>query len=175
MPSSRPLTVDVFALARDRALLEGRFPLVALPRLAASLVSTDGELDYAIRGQVDDLSRPGAAMRLRARLLLQCQRCNGPLELALARDATFRFVGSEEELDALPVEDDETDVIVGSRSMDVLTWVEDEAILSLPIVPRHDVCPVPPPAGGSDAGGEGAPRKNPFASLAALKRAKPDA
>ena len=49
----------------------------------------------------------------------------------LRRDVHFRFVGSDEELAAIPIVDDEVEVIVGSRSMAVAPWIEDEAILSL--------------------------------------------
>jgi uncharacterized protein len=170
----RPVTVDVYALARDRGALEGAFPLAELTRLAASLVSTDGALDYTLRGEVDERGRPCVAMHLQARLLLPCQRCNAPLDFHLSRDAAFRFVGSEAELEALPVEEDETDVVVGSRTMAVMPWVEDEAILSLPIVPRHDVCPVAVPLADPDSAAA-EPRENPFAVLAGLKRGKPDA
>ena len=59
------------------------------------------------------------------------------------RTTRFRFVATEEELNALPIEDDEIEMIVGSRSMSVYDWIEDEAILSLPLVPRHDECSAP--------------------------------
>ena len=77
------------------------------------------------------------------RLQLICQRCNAPLDFELDRTTRFRFVATEEELNALPIEDDEIEVIVGSRSMSVHDWVEDEAILSLPLVPRHGECSAP--------------------------------
>ena len=38
-------------------------------------------------------------------------------------------------------EDENIDVIVGSTTMDLLMLVEDEALLSLPLSPRHEVCP----------------------------------
>ncbi len=77
---------------------------------------------------------------LKGRLQLICQRCNAPLDFDLDRTTRFRFVANEEELNALPIEDDEIETIVGSGSMSVHDWIEDEAILSLPLVPRHDEC-----------------------------------
>jgi len=32
-------------------------------------------------------------------------------------------------------------VIVGSRTMNAFDLIEDEALLALPQVPKHDVCP----------------------------------
>jgi uncharacterized protein len=68
------------------------------------------------------------------------------------------------ELDA----ESEDDVLVSSAHFDLLALVEDELLLALPIVPRHDACPAPLPAPSDDLSEE--PRANPFAALAALKR-----
>jgi uncharacterized protein len=50
--------------------------------------------------------------------------------------------------------------------MDIAAWVEDEAILSLPLVPRHDDCHTRLPA---EVASEAAERPKPFAVLADLK------
>lgn len=172
-PRSTPF-IDVFELARDHATIEGHVPLSKLPRLAAALACPDGELHYRIQGQRDDQGRPGAHMNLSADLELECQRCNQPFNFRLERDAQFRFVGSEAELNALPIEDDEVDVIVGERRMDVSAWIEDETILSLPLVPRHELDDVAcRPAAGLAAveaeSQDSSRREHPFAILAGLK------
>lgn len=170
MPNAKPLTADVFELARERRTLEGELPLSALPRLVASLLRSDGRLSYRIQGTVDERGRPGARMQLTADLVLECQRCNQELVHRLQRDAQFRFVASEDELNALPIEDDEVDVVVGTRHMDIAAWVEDEAILSLPLIPRHDGCrPAVPMATADSASDASGQRPNPFAALAGLK------
>lgn len=168
MRSPKPLTVDVFELARERGLIEGDLPLDALPRLASSLLRADGALHFRIRGEIDAQSHPGAELHLRADLALQCQRCSNEMRYPLRRDVHFRFVGSDQELAAIPIVDDEVEIIVGSRSMAVAPWLEDEAILSLPVVPRHEDCRVLVASEVADE--EPAPdRPNPFAALAALK------
>lgn len=170
MSSRKPLVVDVLELARERGTVEGDLPLAAMPRLAASLLRPEGELHYVIRGEVDPRGRPGAEMRLRAPLILECQRCNAELLFSLERRAQFRFVANEDELNALPIEDDEVDVIVGSHQTDVAAWIEDEVILSLPLVPRHDEC-IPAASFVTDVVDPQAPdpRRNPFAVLADFK------
>jgi uncharacterized protein len=165
---AKPLAAYVFELARERQSVMGELSLAAMPRLRASLARPDGHLAYRIFGVVDELGRPGAEMQLSANLVLECQRCNQELAYPLRRDARFRFVSSEEELNALPIEDDDVDVIVGSRHMDIAAWVEDEAILSLPLVPRHDDCGPAVAFPEQDREEEGA-RPNPFAALAGLK------
>ena len=166
--------INVFELARDRATIEGSLSLASLPRLAAALARPEGELRYRIQGQLDERGRPGACMHLLGDLVLECQRCNEPYTFLLEREAQFRFVDGEEELNALPIEDDEVDVIVGARRMDVSTWIEDEAILSLPLIPRHPwddaACrPAAELGAAEEPSREPTGREHPFAVLADLK------
>jgi uncharacterized protein len=167
--SEHSMTIDAFELAKKGELIEGDIPLYRMPRLAESLLSTDGSLHYSVQGRTD-ADGPGADLGLSARLLLACQRCNAPLDYALERHTRFRFFRNEAELDAIPLDDDEVDAIVGSRSMDLNEWIEDEAILSLPLVPRHEHCR---PDRAADAG-DAAETRRPFAVLAGLKRSATD-
>jgi uncharacterized protein len=66
------------------------------------------------------------------------------MRLEVQVDRPFRFVSSEQAAEA---EDDqaEEDLLVATPSFDALTLIEDELILALPLVPRHDDCL--PPAG----------------------------
>lgn len=155
-------TIDSFELAQSGGHLEGEVAVAQLPRLADLVASTHGSVQYQISGLIDTDSFLAADLRLKARLQLICQRCNGPLEFKLDRTTRFRFVANEEELNALPIDDDENEAMVGSRSVNVRDWIEDEAILSLPLVPRHDACSAPLGL-ESDPGKLVAP--NPFAVL----------
>src|SRR5512145_1242693 len=105
MSLQRRLTVDTFELAREARTIAGELVFADLPRLLPSLAGADGTLHYRITGGRDDQGRPCASMQLSGRPLLECQRCGGTFEFALERMAPFRFVGSEEELDALPLEE----------------------------------------------------------------------
>jgi uncharacterized protein len=160
-------TFDAFRLARTGETLEGDVSLNQLPRLAQSVLDRDATVHYVITGRVDDHGHPGALMRLVARLPLRCERCNEPMTFALDRTVPFRFVRDESELDALPIEDEEEEAVVGSPAMAVLPWIEDEAILSLPLVPRHEDCAAPLP---DDQPPADEARPNPFAALAGLRR-----
>ena len=161
-------TCDVFELARQGQVIEGTFPVRDLPRLSASVAQPSGALGYRIVGRFDEQGRPGALLRLTGDLALTCQRCGAPLAFRLEREAAFRFVASEEELNALPLEDDDdAEAIVGGHNTDLAAWIEDEAILSLPLVPRHDDCQ--PIATGVREEAAEAVRPNPFAALAQLK------
>jgi uncharacterized protein len=165
-------TIDAFRLARDRSAIRGEATMMQLPRLASSVLGDDVRVRYEIDGRVDAEGHPGALMRLSARLPLRCQRCNDPVAFTLERAVPFRFVHDEQELNALPVEDDEVEVVVGSDAMPLLPWIEDEVILSLPLVPRHADCALPAAGPGKEGPQE---RPSPFAALARLKRGDGDA
>ena len=168
MPA-RP-TFDAFRLARQGETLRGDAAMAELPRLASSVLDAGARLHYEVEGRVDSEGHPGAVMKLSGCLPLRCERCNASLPFMLEREVPFRFVGDEQELNALPIEDNEIEEVVGSPAMDLLAWVEDEAILSLPLVPRHDDCAVP--FADEEAASSGRP--NPFAALAKLKRGDDD-
>ncbi len=174
MPSVTPLLVDVYELARERRTIEGDLALADLKRLAASLLRTEGSLRYRIRGEIDEQGRPGAGMHSVGHPAARVPALQpGTATSALRRDAHFRFVTSEDELNALPIDDDDVDEIVGSQHMDIAAWIEDEAILSLPLVPRHDDCrPAVPLVATPEGDDGGEKRPNPFAALASLKAAR---
>jgi len=159
-------TFDAFRLARSQETLRGEATMTQLPRLAQSVLDPAARVIYEIAGRIDAEGHPGAVMKLSARLPLRCERCNEPMPFPLEREVAFRFVDDEQELNALPIEDVAVEEVVGSASMALLPWIEDEAILSLPLVPRHDDCALP-------LDGESEParerRPNPFAVLARLK------
>ncbi len=50
-------------------------------------------------------------------------------------------MATEEEADEYPLDDDEVEVIVGSRQFDLVDLIEEELLLTLPLVPKHNVCP----------------------------------
>jgi uncharacterized protein len=170
---------DAFELSRSRQQLSGELAVSDLPRLAAELAAPVGQIDYTVLGGPDAQGHPGARLRLSARLKLKCERCAEPLDCAIARDVRFRFVRSEAEADALPLEDEgEEEVVVGSPAMALADWVEEEILLSLPVAPKHESCTAPvrtwenPELAADEPRTEG--RRQPFAALASLRKPAKD-
>jgi uncharacterized protein len=145
-----PLRLDVRAFARESATLHGIAALADMPRLAAEQSAgpegRGAEVSWALTGQAKDL-RGGAhqtwlLVRAQAQLGMVCQRCLNEMVQPLTVDRAFRFVSTEQAADA---EDDqsEEDLLVASTAFDAMTLIEDELILALPLVPRHDSCQPP--------------------------------
>ena len=159
------LTLDVFEIARTRQTVEGTLELDEMPELAHFIQALEGSLKFSVTGL-------GIVERLPAASLsfdMQCARCNEPVSVPVSRELVFRFTKTEAEANALPLDEegDDEEVIVGSRSLSVADWVQEEAILSLPAMPLHDDCEMDY-ENTSDEVVE-AEKPNPFAALAALK------
>lgn len=177
-----PRHLDVAAFAAEQGVLEGEWPVAELPRLAdtstADTAATGKEIvQWRVEGEARErrVGGPEVWLHLQAEaaVWLQCQRCLQPMREPLLVQRSFRFVPTEAEAQAQDA-DSEEDVLALTRTLNLRALVEDELILELPLVPRHEVCPVPllPPGDPPvELPPEAAP--NPFAKLAGLKRGKP--
>lgn len=174
-----PEKLDLAAFARDGASLDGEWPAATLERLADSgAPESPAEAWPAVRWSLHgEIRRPkgGAAqvwlhLAAQAHVALTCQRCLQPVEEALEVDRWIRFVDTEAEAAALDADSDD-DVLALPRHLDARELIEDELLLALPLVPRHEACPEPlvhqDEEGAAEVEEE---RPNPFAKLAALKR-----
>lgn len=171
-----PQHLDLLSLAHEGASLSGEGPLTDWPRLADeqfgdSLVASP--VRWHLQGHT--VAQPGGAdqvwldLQAELNLPMQCQRCLTPVLQGVLAERSFRFVADEATAAALDDEAEE-DILVLSRDFDALALVEDELILSLPLVPLHEVCPERVPMSAADPAFEAASeRPNPFGVLAGLK------
>jgi len=164
--------VDIFDAARVERLIAGHLAIEAMPRLKDLLASPSEGIAFRWQGRVDEAGRPAGELSLRARLVLHCDRCGELVDLVLDETCRFWFVSSEAELERLPVEDTNDEPMMGSTRFDLRTLVEDQAILALPISPRHTACAGHPSAAFLATGdGDRVPseRQRPFSVLAGFK------
>ena len=171
-----PQHLDVVAFARDGLRLQGEGALADWPRLAEEQYGdtvAPRQVQWLLQGRA--VAQSGAPdqlwLDLKASLMLpmQCQRCLSPVLEAVQAERSFLFVADEAAAQALD-DEVEDDVLVISRDFDALALVEDELILSLPLVPLHEVCPETLPMSVADPAFEAAAeRPNPFGVLASLK------
>lgn len=172
-----PLRLDVPAFAKQAGHLDGRWALATFARVTESAsteapVVDDDEVVWSARGESRPArggeSEPWLHLHARTRLALVCQRCLGPVETPLEVERHFLFVHGEDAA-ALLDESSDDDVLAMTRALDLRELVEDELLLAMPLVPRHEVCPVTLVLPGEVAEEEEA-AAHPFAVLAALKR-----
>jgi uncharacterized protein len=170
-------SLDVKAFAKAQMHLEGETPLVELERLAADCVGElTGAVTWSAQGamQPDQTGKDAVWLHLEAKASapLTCQRCLQPVPIDLLIEQDFRFVADEATAVAED-EESEEDLLVLEDSFDLLGLIEDELLMSLPLVPMHQAClseRVPTSPEEEAAFSEAKP--NPFAVLASLKTRK---
>ncbi|WP_119966773.1 YceD family protein [Simplicispira lacusdiani] len=177
-----PDRLDAKAFVLAGARLEGHDSLLKYERLAqeAKGLHPDLRVDWAAVGEWraeagGDGGQMWMHLRVTAAFPMVCQRCMGPVDVPLQVDRWFRFVADEATAEALDDEVEE-DLLALSREFDLHELIEDELLMALPVVPRHDECPTPVSMASSDEDFEAATaeRPNPFAALAGLRVGKSD-
>lgn len=135
--------VDAFDFSRQKQERSGETAVADMARLSAELIDNAGMLKWSVRGGVEVQGHPGLTLEVAGPVHLRCQRCLGPLEFAIDSSSVLILANDEAGADALEeqLDDDSLDVVPGSRSMDMAVMIEDEALLALPLSPRHNVCP----------------------------------
>lgn len=171
---ARHLNLEAFA--RAQGSLTGSEDLSRFQRLhqEAQGVADGRPVRFSAEGQI--LTDVGQSEQIWLTLTAEvdlpqtCQRCLGPVEVPVLVEREFRFVATEEQAE---VEDEESeeDVLVLSWDFNLLELVEDELLMALPVVPKHDVCPgtVKLQAADADFIEEEDKKPNPFAVLQRLK------
>ncbi|MCG7325183.1 DUF177 domain-containing protein [Achromobacter sp. ACRQX] len=189
--------IDAFAFARLGKSAQGSIALVRLARVVDGLpeqpLGEAGLVTWSVQGEEGKtgllMGQPLLRLHVKANPVVVCQRCNAPFAYPVDSEVVLQLVKSEDDLDddhsfADQGDDDDEDdegvgrdsvaqlpeKVVGSHHFDLLAQIEDELILSIPYVPKHDVCP------GAQAKASEAPeeepavkRPSPFAVLEQLK------
>lgn len=176
---SPPTHLDVKAFAQAASAIAGHDLLSKYARLVQETKGqgADRAIDWSARGELrtDEAGAEQVWLHLTVDVSfpLTCQRCLGPLDQAVCVQQSFRFVGSEEAAAAQDEEADE-DVLVLSRDFSLADLIEDEVLMALPVIPRHETCPAGLKLSVADPDFETAsPEKvNPFAVLAKLHSGK---
>ena len=184
MSSVRYIDPRVLAQSAPAQTVVGEAPLVEFERLADLLwPETDSvaalTAPLPVRWQAQGTLRPVVGgvpqtwlrLTVQAAPTLRCERCLGPMTLDLSFERDYRFV-AEEATAEIEDEVSEEDVLVWQRDFDLQALVEDELLMALPVVPKHDTCPVAVPFSvvDDDFIQSEAEKPNPFAALALLKR-----
>ena len=150
-----------------------------LPRVAdeASTVVTGDGFHWVVETYFEN--SPGSEphqileLGLKGRLHLVCQRCLQDCAVDLDEKRRFVLVNSETEADDYPLEDEEQEPLVASQQFDLLGTIEDEVLLSIPLIPKHpeDFCEPHASVFSDEDGGEPLDeRENPFNILKNMKK-----
>ncbi len=135
--------IDAFTFCQHREQREGSTKIADFPRLSVECANGDGVLNWSLQGGVNQLGFPQLTMTVNGQLQLMCQRCLTPYDFAIDSQAELILAKDDEHADEIEsmLDDDEIDVVVGSKTFNVMDLIEDEALLAIPQSPKHAVCP----------------------------------
>jgi uncharacterized protein len=158
--------IDAFEFSRINGSREGVTPVAEMTRLTKDCADNSGTIAWKVVGGTGKMGFPELTLSVSGTVQLVCQRCLTPFAHHIDASTLLMLGKDDEQADEIEemIDDESVDVIVGSRTMNVMDLVEDEALLALPNTPKHDVCPDTAllDAAKSD-------KKSPFDALKGLK------
>lgn len=164
-----PRDIDPRKFANQGITLAGSIALDALPRLTELVATAEGEINVVLAFDIDEQGFKVVNGDIAGSLALTCQRCLDPVVVPLQAALHVAVVWDEDAAKALPRTLDPW--IVGEGVTDIYQIVEEEILLSLPMVAYHDEpCIETLQFQGDDVVAEDIePADNPFKVLEQLK------
>jgi uncharacterized protein len=125
--------VDAVMLAGAGSSVEREYSTAELPRLTDAGAADGSAIDASLRFSEFD-GRPAVEGRLTGQVALTCQRCLRPMTFEM--DESFQVVVVSEERADEP--GGYEPVVADPARLDLRWFVEDQALLALPLVPLHE-------------------------------------
>lgn len=166
-----PLTIDPIKSANKRSTYVGVYSSSSLLRLLDAVEDCEPLIDVEVKFAKDAQGLTYFQGSAATQVQLLCQRCNHAFPHSIQLEFCYSPVQGQDEEDVLP--DVYEPVEVNDHGeVDLLQIIEDELILTLPIVPLHaeEECKVSKDDMTFGVIEPEQERKNPFAVLKELKR-----
>jgi uncharacterized protein len=130
-----PRLVDARKLVTVEAHFDRKIAGSDLERLSECCLSID-LVEANIRFGRDEQGRPILSGSINAAIVLECQRCLEPMSYTSTKDIYLVLVWDEAQGKALPKNLDPW--IVGEGEVDLVEIIEEDILLSLPVVAKHE-------------------------------------
>ena len=131
-----PEQVDHRKLANQAGLIEGSLPIQCFHRLGEMLVVREGEVYLRLEFSKGELGSTMVNGSAAAEVCLICQNCMQQYRQQVTCELALRVVSDESKLERLPEIDDA--IVAPDKVISVAELVEDELILAMPMIPRHE-------------------------------------
>ena len=132
-----PESVNFVEYLDKGASLQGFIPLSRFVRFRNLLASEEGQIDLRLHFEEVGSGLARVVGAASASVELFCQNCLHVMTLQVAIDVNTRLVKSDSELHSLAENID--GMVVDTPRLSLTELLEDDLILVLPMVPRHDV------------------------------------
>lgn len=136
MSQHLPKHINPAHLCDVGSTLRGEIPLKDMLRLSDLLSNREGVVLVELRFAKDSQGFRNICGKITTSLGLECQRCLQPMSHLMYLTIKLSPVTSEAAVKQLPIDYDP--LMVKNESVLVLELVEDELLLNMPIVLRHE-------------------------------------
>ena len=170
MRQQLPKDIDPFRLANNGLQLEGKIALSDMPRVSEAIIDDSGHVDVKLQFDIDETGTPYMVGHINTELPLTCERCMQTMQYSVDTDLSLGLIRHESQAERL-AEQYEPWLIEGDAPVKLSLVIEDELLLAIPIVPKHEHACLPGELwqSGENVGEEEKP-ESPFAVLSALKK-----
>lgn len=158
MSNSLPQYVNPWSLFRHHETVSGQLSLAKMPNLRTSQNRQHGEATVSISVVKRDDGQIVILGNANAELELDCQRCLQPIVEAYEAQFELVLLKYEHQTENVSEEDD---AIVVEEQLALAPLIEQELILALPMIAKHDDCQ----ANYENSANELTERQQPFANL----------
>ena len=137
MPSEKlPQFVTVRKLVDSRAILTGQVVPERLSRVEDAISAFVGNFEVVLDFGLNESKKSKIDVQINGNVEMLCQRCLEPVVVAVAIETTLTVVAHDEEARA-QIKDYEPIMLNDEGVLDIDALVEEEILLSLPVVAMH--------------------------------------
>jgi uncharacterized protein len=133
-----PCEIDPFRLSRQRAEFSGKILISSFDRLREILVDTQGGVDVSLKIGREEHGLVYIKGNVKAALTLACEHCGEPLTYDINVGLSLSPVLTDSQAVHLPKEVEPW--VTNNQPVSVLELVEEEILLGLPMIAKHDSC-----------------------------------
>ncbi|MBL1432644.1 MAG: DUF177 domain-containing protein [Gammaproteobacteria bacterium] len=172
MPVVFEIDVDPYLQARRARHIQGSIAVAKFERLVDALQRDEGDVEVDIDFSSGARGRPQFQLAVKATLSAECQRCLSDFNFIVSSVKTMLVVKDAAAIENVPAECEPV-LVLEDELLSLMAVIEDELLLSLPAMPKHDDCQMAVDSNSYDDGDEEEEleeRVNPFAVLSQLKK-----
>ena len=131
-----PERVDHRKLANQAGLIEGTLPIQCFHRLGEMLVVREGDVYLRLEFSKGDFGSTRVDGSVSTEVCTICQNCMQQFWRKISCDVALQIVADESKLERLT--EDEDAIVAPDKVISVAELIEDELILAMPMIPRHE-------------------------------------
>lgn len=136
MNNDLPIRFDPVLFAKQGRALSGEIPVSEMSRVATGSATTDNSVTVEMSFSVSSLQFPMVKGTIAGNIVQTCQRCLGDVQLEIEHQ--FELVMINPESLSLASKEGHEIFEYDGQFVETIAMVEDEVILTLPIVPKHE-------------------------------------